>query len=249
MNYWAILVFFLPIYARLSHEEKIRLRRASELADKSIQFKEFHEIKSAIEDATTALVFFGANWCHNTHRFTPKYLEVQQRVNKAKLQEKGFTTFKIECAVDHEQFCISRYHIDGFPTLLTFVNGELKEEYPHEDEVEPLMNYIENLVKENPKSANPKPKFDSNHEPAEQKGKVEEPKQVEVPKSHAKIVYEEEEDAEDEIILSPALEVKADEVSVWPYVLVVGVVVGGLFAYISRSKRGKYRQVSRVLDD
>lgn len=44
-------------------------------------------------------------------------------------------------------YCIKKYEIDGFPTLLTFIDGVLKEEYPDSDEVAPLYKYIVGLQK------------------------------------------------------------------------------------------------------
>ena len=58
----------------------------------------------------------------------------------------GFDLAKVDCSTDNEKFCVSNYKIEGFPTLLLFVDGKLVEEYPGLDESFNLMEYIKRLV-------------------------------------------------------------------------------------------------------
>lgn len=134
----------------MTPEQRHQLKIEAHKADEDIYFLPFDEIKPALEAQRTTMLFLGAIWCHNTQRFTPKYLQVQQWVEQERLFEKGFRMAKVECAVDKEKFCVEEFKIDGFPTILVFVDGKLLHEYPYEDESEPVYNYIKKLVADNP---------------------------------------------------------------------------------------------------
>jgi thioredoxin-like negative regulator of GroEL len=83
-------------------------------------------------------------------RFNPKYLQVQNLIDQTDFRSKGFQMAKIDCSIDNESFCLQTFNVDSYPTVLIFVDGKLKHEYPFEDEVEPLMRYIKELVIRNP---------------------------------------------------------------------------------------------------
>lgn len=56
----------------------------------------------------------------------------------------------MECSLDKEVFCVVRHKIEGFPTLLVYIDGILKEEYPGANEVDDLMRYLRQIVQNNP---------------------------------------------------------------------------------------------------
>jgi Thioredoxin len=93
--------------------------------------------------------------CIRTRLFTPKFLSIQKRVKEEKINVR---LAKIECAVDKEVFCMANYKVDGFPTILTYVDGKLKEEYYGETEEGPFYQYIKTQVRlyESTKLANGK---------------------------------------------------------------------------------------------
>ncbi|KAI8908066.1 hypothetical protein EDD86DRAFT_208811 [Gorgonomyces haynaldii] len=113
-------------------------------ADKQIRFLKLDEIKPKIQTGAWML-FFGAHWCVNTARWTPKYLEAQKRVDQEGIK---VNMAKIECSADGEQFCTQNFKVDGFPTMLAYIDGQLKEEYPDSDEVEPFVEYLRKLSQE-----------------------------------------------------------------------------------------------------
>ncbi|KAH6573036.1 hypothetical protein BASA62_003143 [Batrachochytrium salamandrivorans] len=115
---------------RMTHEEKVALRHAANEADRGIRFIDFEDLEAGIHKQGLWIVFFGAHWCHQTQRLTPKYLNVQRRVQKAKLINYGFQMAKVECSLDHEVYCHTVHKIDGYPTLLVYVNGTMIHEYP-----------------------------------------------------------------------------------------------------------------------
>ncbi|KAH6576878.1 hypothetical protein BASA61_002711 [Batrachochytrium salamandrivorans] len=133
---------------RMTHEEKVALRHAANEADRGIRFIDFEDLEAGIHKQGLWIVFFGAHWCHQTQRLTPKYLNVQRRVQKAKLINYGFQMAKVECSLDHEVYCHTVHKIDGYPTLLVYVNGTMIHEYPDSDEEEPLYNYILRFIKD-----------------------------------------------------------------------------------------------------
>ncbi|KAJ3256765.1 hypothetical protein HK103_005138 [Boothiomyces macroporosus] len=213
----------------MTHEQKVKLRKESDEVDKHLDFLKFDEIADKIKTTKTLLIFFGANWCHNTQKFNPKYLQVQQKVKEAGYKDHGFEMYKAE-------FCIENYDVDGFPTLLTFANGKLKEEYPSEDETETLLNYIKLLVKEGSSEApiadheiKPIIKADKNYDD----------------ESHHDVhppVKLEEEVKEDKEAVTPSG-------SILPFLLVVGVVAVGAVAYVQRRNKHTYGSVSGKSND
>ncbi|KAJ3268714.1 hypothetical protein HDV01_002345 [Terramyces sp. JEL0728] len=216
----------------MTHEQKVQLRKESDAIDKSLDFLKFNEIAPKIKSAKTLIIFFGANWCHNTQKFNPKYLEVQNKVKAAGYKEHGFEMYKVECAIDKEKFCIDKYDVDGFPTLLTYVDGKLLEEYPSEDETETLFNYIKLLVKEN----------------SDGKARIADHEVKPVVKANKDYDDESHHDVhppvqlEDQVVEDTP--VVTSTASILPFLLVVGVVAVAAVAYVQRRNKHTYGSVS-----
>ncbi|KAJ3360340.1 hypothetical protein HDU91_004656 [Kappamyces sp. JEL0680] len=105
----------------MTTQERLELQKAAVKADDAIRHLEFEQVAPAIAAARTMIVFFGAAWCVNTQRFTPKFLQVQNMVDEDGLKTSaGFDMAKVECSTDQERFCVSTYKLDGFPTLLVY---------------------------------------------------------------------------------------------------------------------------------
>ncbi|XJO78754.1 hypothetical protein BDV3_003146 [Batrachochytrium dendrobatidis] len=142
---WVLLFTIIGLVTaktrRMTHAEKVALRHASNKADKSIRFIDFDDLQQGVHKQGLYIVFFGAHW------FNPKYLSVQERVDKANLKDFDFQMAKVECALDHEVYCHTVHKIEGYPTLLVYVNGTLLHEYPDSDEEEPFYNYILRFIK------------------------------------------------------------------------------------------------------
>lgn len=156
------LVIVLPhgAQARMTAEERQMTKDASVAADKDIRFVDVNDIQTKIANGVSVL-FFGAQWCIFTQRFTPKWLEVQKLVDEKKYTEKSFTMAKIDCTDTTANRgvlgeCTSDYNIEAFPTMNLYINGEFIEEYPLSDEVEPLFEYIKRIVTEYNSSVPPK---------------------------------------------------------------------------------------------
>ena len=68
----SIFFFLFPllVQSRMSIEERQRLKDEADEADHSIKFVKFDEIAPTIAEAKVALIFFGANWCVNTQRYS-----------------------------------------------------------------------------------------------------------------------------------------------------------------------------------
>ncbi|KAJ3186953.1 hypothetical protein HDU85_006990 [Gaertneriomyces sp. JEL0708] len=120
-------------------------KKAADEADKHIQFLKHEEVATAIKKDVWFLLF-GANWCPYTQRFTPKWLKVQEEVIKQNLPQRGLHMAKIECSTGQHRssspFCTGTHQIEGFPTVMMYVDGKLRGEYPEEDEVKPLLRYM-----------------------------------------------------------------------------------------------------------
>ncbi|KAJ3219252.1 hypothetical protein HK099_004750 [Clydaea vesicula] len=119
-------------------------------ADKEIQFIPTNS--QAIDEFVEyglKIIFFGANHCQFTQRFTPKFLETVKILEKENISNSALYYFdmrKVECSINFE--VCEKLKIVGFPTTLIYVNGELKEEYPFEDEIRPFVKYIKKEIKE-----------------------------------------------------------------------------------------------------
>jgi thioredoxin-like negative regulator of GroEL len=150
---WTSLLFFILFFssalARMSPEERAKLRSNAEAADKQLRFLEIKDVEKTIKETPALILMFGANWCVNTQRFTPKFLEVQKLVD-AHITDTRFKMFKVECTADGEKFCVNEMKIEGYPTLFVYKNGALVEEYPEDDEAEALWKYIQKMVEQLP---------------------------------------------------------------------------------------------------
>jgi hypothetical protein len=133
---------FLPI--------KMERKEAAEKADKLIQFTTPELLPHQIKASRTMLVFFGAAWCSNTQRFNLEYLKVQEQVDSdEKFRDNGFIMRKFECGGKYTDKCLS-YPVDGYPTILVYLDGKLKEEYTNENDAASLLKYIEKLIEDYP---------------------------------------------------------------------------------------------------
>jgi hypothetical protein len=97
-----ILIFLsLMANAKLSQEERLKIKEAAALADKSIRFLPFSKVNPTIKSEKIVLIFFGALWCINTQKWNPKYLEAQKIVDSERI---AVSIAKVECSIDREGF-------------------------------------------------------------------------------------------------------------------------------------------------
>jgi hypothetical protein len=54
--------------ARMTREERKRIKEEADRADLVIKFGDFDTVDSIIQKHKTFLLFFGANWCPNTQK-------------------------------------------------------------------------------------------------------------------------------------------------------------------------------------
>ncbi|KAI9209335.1 thioredoxin-like protein [Polychytrium aggregatum] len=114
---------------------------AADQADQQIRFLSHDQVASATHNGTW-LLLFGPKWCGYTQRFTPKWLQVQNTVDQEHL---NVNLAKIDCTTDAD-FCTGApYHVTGYPTVILVRNGQVAQEYPGADEVQPLLDYIHQL--------------------------------------------------------------------------------------------------------
>lgn len=130
----------------MSREERFALFQAAETADKSLRFLALDKVEDKLKTSRLLLLFFGANWCSNTARFTPKYKVVQDEIDKLPRISDSFEMYKIECTTDQEKYCVERFALEGYPTLFLFQNGVFKLEFPGPDEAEALQKFIVDQV-------------------------------------------------------------------------------------------------------
>ncbi|KNC98084.1 uncharacterized protein SPPG_06495 [Spizellomyces punctatus DAOM BR117] len=136
-------------FGKMTAEQKRIQKELADKADKEIMFLDHNVLDTVIQNEAW-LVFYGANWCPYTQRFTPKWLEVQNRFLQKKYADRGIHIGKVECSIPDvyhgvADFC-TNHGVDGFPTVNVYINGTLIEEYPEADEIDPLMSYIDRLV-------------------------------------------------------------------------------------------------------
>jgi thiol-disulfide isomerase/thioredoxin len=225
----------------MTREEKLLLKERADEADKSIHFLPAASIDQQLMQHKTFILFFGANWCSNTQRFTPKYLEVQQRVEKANLKSKGFGMAKVECSGDMESTCVQEYKVDGYPTVFSYVDGKRKEEYPYADEADELYSYITELIRLHPLDV-PSRVVPSN---SNQVKEMDAPSRaVQAPKEHtlpsvAPIPIK-------EASVEPPKAVDTSASLSWPIFVLVGIVVFAGLTYYRAHRSKRYRRVSNV---
>ncbi|KAJ3048813.1 hypothetical protein HK097_010181 [Rhizophlyctis rosea] len=177
----ALLALFTPLHAKkLTPEEKQHLKDEMHAADKKIHFIKESQVDVVTRESGVKVVFFGAQWCRYTQAFTPKWLEVQQQVDEDQERFGNVRMAKVDCTEtykDPNSLCHKTYQkYEGFPTVLIWVDGTPKGEYPDEDEAPKLLNYIKSIassyrpkVEEKPAPAPaPAPVVESKPEPAPQ---------------------------------------------------------------------------------
>ncbi|KAI9328089.1 hypothetical protein BDR26DRAFT_1012490 [Obelidium mucronatum] len=104
-------------------EKKLKKQKAKETADEAdLSIRQLHTTKVI---STTAqgrhVLFYGANYCPFTQRFTPQWLEFQELYDSKSDWKSLFTIYKVQCAED-ENFCIDQ-GVDGYPTLFPYSDG------------------------------------------------------------------------------------------------------------------------------
>ncbi|TPX69427.1 hypothetical protein SpCBS45565_g02400 [Spizellomyces sp. 'palustris'] len=133
----------------MTAEQKRIQKEHADKADKEIMFLDHNVLDTVIQNEAW-LVFYGANWCAYTQRFTPKWLQVQNRVLQKKYPDRGVHIAKVECSIPNvyhgvDDFC-ANHGAEEVPTVNVYINGKLIEEYPEPNEIDPLMSYIDGLV-------------------------------------------------------------------------------------------------------
>ncbi len=131
-------ISFALALPKLSREERKAL---ADEADKQIDFINPTDLEVSMKSGTWFL-FFGANWCKFTQLFTPKYLQVQQKVKETGLFEGlPLQMRKVECSTNAE-YCSSKHGVNEYPTILMYVDGVKIEEYLNEDSYEAFYAYL-----------------------------------------------------------------------------------------------------------
>ncbi|KAJ3032449.1 hypothetical protein HDV00_007524 [Rhizophlyctis rosea] len=145
----SILALFLTATSVLASSDP-KAKAAMEEADKHIHFIKEAEVDSVVAEPGVKFIFFGARWCKYTQRFTPKWLKVQDEIEGDSYLSKNLVMRKVDCTERmkvHGSLCANIYdEHGGWPTVLHWVDGTPKGEYPDEDEVANLSNYIKTVV-------------------------------------------------------------------------------------------------------
>ena len=140
------ILYSPQVLSKMSREERFALFQAAETADKSLRFLALDKVEDKLKSSRLLLLFFGANWCSNTARFTPKYKVVQDEIDKLPRISESFEMYKIECTTDQEKYCVERFALEGYPTVFLFQNGVFKLEFPGPDESDALQKFIVDQV-------------------------------------------------------------------------------------------------------
>lgn len=147
-----ILALVTNVLAKESKAEKKSRYDASIEADSQIEFIDHASLERRLPNGTW-IVFYGATWCKFTQKFTPHYLQVQERIKLLRTNEAdSFYLRKVECD-EGESFCIDKQGINGYPTVVLYRDGIRVEDYPDADEEEPFYQYVKKifgLSEENP---------------------------------------------------------------------------------------------------
>ncbi|KAJ3203153.1 Thioredoxin domain-containing protein 5 [Entophlyctis luteolus] len=106
-------------------QRRVVLKEHADLADLTIRQLNKSDVADTIKDGST-LLFFGANYCPYTQKYTPKWLDFQTLYDVTPEWNRRFRMYKIQCA-DQEEFCVNM-GVDGYPTLFVFHNGQLISE-------------------------------------------------------------------------------------------------------------------------
>ncbi|KAJ3265289.1 hypothetical protein HDU77_005734 [Chytriomyces hyalinus] len=119
---------------------KEKIKALADLSDESIRHLPMPDVNATISNGTH-LIFYGANYCPYTQKYTPLWLEFQQLYDRTPTWQSQFTIHKVQCAED-ENFCVDM-GVDGYPTVLMFRNGVLVEEMDTDDMSGSVQSFIE----------------------------------------------------------------------------------------------------------
>lgn len=141
-----LFLLFTLVAARDSAEVKSLRKHTADEADKHITFITHPQLDAQLHLGTW-IIFYGANWCKFTQKFTPHYLAVQDHITQLNINMNNtvFHMRKVECSVD-EQYCTQRQGVSGFPTVNLYRDGVKIEEYPHADEEAEFFEYVKVVI-------------------------------------------------------------------------------------------------------
>ncbi|KAJ3217470.1 hypothetical protein HK099_005462 [Clydaea vesicula] len=146
--YITLVFLFITTSSKETKEQKLERVQLAKEADLKIKIIEHSEVADFLKDGIKIL-FFGAKWCQHTQRFNPKFLAAYEKLEREGYSHRALGFFdmrKVECS-EEQDFCEHVHKVtDGFPTTFLYKDGVLIEEYPYEDEVEPLVKYVKAQV-------------------------------------------------------------------------------------------------------
>ncbi|KAI8840119.1 hypothetical protein BJ741DRAFT_597994 [Chytriomyces cf. hyalinus JEL632] len=119
---------------------KEKIKALADLSDESIRHLPMSDVNATISNGTH-LIFYGANYCPYTQKYTPLWLEFQKLYDQTPIWQSQFTIHKVQCAED-ENFCVDM-GVDGYPTVFMFRNGVLMEEMDTDDMSASVHSFIE----------------------------------------------------------------------------------------------------------
>lgn len=87
------------------------------------------------------LVMFYADWCPHCKTLKPKWEKAASEMNT----EKSVKMISINAGngTEEEKALMSKYSVEGYPTILVFENGEKKEEYKGERETKAFKMFFQ----------------------------------------------------------------------------------------------------------
>lgn len=87
------------------------------------------------------VVFFGATWCPHCVKLTPTWGELTTRVQDLRSRgAHGAHVAKVECT-ENEDLC-GRMELQGYPSILTFVDGKRVDDYEGDRTLGELERYV-----------------------------------------------------------------------------------------------------------
>jgi len=86
---------------------------------------ESEDLEDQVKDGTK-LVLFYADWCGHCNKIKPVWEEAEKVVNTKENKENKM--IKVNCGngTEQDQEIMKKYKIDGYPTIIKFVNGSPK---------------------------------------------------------------------------------------------------------------------------